>query len=98
MVRAIFYLHMLGWTPGAEGLMSRTRPPTISIAEFLEGRPQRHEKVLKSTKTSGEVELDAAAYQKTLDEVGRGVLRGPFDATSKLPFEEVALVPRRGIW
>ena len=38
------------------------------------------------------------SYSKTLEETEKGVLRGPFFSRSELPWQDVALVPRHGIW
>ena len=88
---------MLDWAPGAEGLMSRTKPPQCSMQDFLDTRVERNEKILKSTKASGDAKLDAEAYAKTIAETERGVLLGPFGSIEEVPFDDMALVPRHGI-
>lgn len=91
-------LPMLGWAPAAEGLVARTRPPKISVEEFLEERDQRNEKLIAATKASGDNRLDEKAYSKTMAEAQRGVLRGPYESLMEVPYEKVAVVPRHGIW
>ena len=45
-----------------------------------------------------DTELDSETFKKTMAEVDRGVLKGPFRARDELPFEEIAVLPRHGIW
>ena len=61
-------LPMLGWTPGAEGLMQRVRPPSQSVDEFLRDREDRNQKVLTPAKPSGDAALDDEAMAKTMAE------------------------------
>jgi hypothetical protein len=89
---------MLGWTPSAEGLLERVKVPATSVAAFIEGRSERNEKILRSIKASGDAKLDLETLEKTLAEVEKGVLKGPFESMQQLPFTEMALVPRHGIW
>ena len=42
--------------------------------------------------------MDEEAYKKTMAEVDRGVLRGPYIALNEAPFDDAALVPRHVIW
>ena len=91
-------LSMIGWAPPADGLMERMRKPETSIEDFLAGREARNAKILKAMKSSGDAELDTEAYKKTLEEKERGVLCGPYASMEELPFTDVALVPRHGIW
>ena len=91
-------LPMLGWAPGADGLMPRLKPPLQSVEEFLQSREERNEKILNSIKASTDTELQAEAFRKTTDEVERGVLVGPYMAVEDIPLPDVALVPRHGIW
>ena len=91
-------LPMLGWAPVAEGLMERVREPECSVDQFLEEREDRNERLLNAIKQSSDPELDEAAYSKTLEETEKGVLPGPFFSRSELPWQDVALVPRHGIW
>ena len=89
---------MIGWAPAAEGLMERTKPPEMTIDEFLAGRVARNAKLLAKVKASMDTELDSETFKKTMAEVDRGVLKGPFRARDELPFEEIAVLPRHGIW
>ena len=66
--------------------------------EFLGERRQRNEKLTASTKASGDAKLDEETYKKTMAEVERGVLRGPYNALNEMPFDDVALILRHGIW
>ena len=41
--------------------MARTRPPKVTVDEFLGGRQQRNEKLTAATKASGDLKLDEEA-------------------------------------
>ena len=91
-------LPMLGWAPGADGLMERVRCPQMPMHEFMKGRDERNRRIIAKTGPSGDAALDAEAFKKTLTEVERGVLAGPYASTDDLPFSDFAVVPRHGIW
>ena len=91
-------LPMLGWSPAADGLMARTRETVCPASDFLLGRAHRNNKLLASTKASGDDKLDEETYAKTMVETERGVLLGPYSSLSEVPLGNVALVPCHGIW
>ena len=78
--------------------MNRTKPPQCSMQDFLDTRVERNEKILKSTKASGDAKHDEEACAKTIAETERGVLLGPFGSFQEVPFDDMELVPRHGIW
>jgi hypothetical protein len=78
-------LPMLGWAPGAEGLMARMRHPTMTLDEFLAGRLERNEKLVKKTRASGDDELDAETYDKTVNKMERGGALWPFHLRRRNP-------------
>ena len=78
--------------------MQRVRPPSQWMDEFLRGREDRNLKLLSSAKPSRDAELDEEAMSKTMAEVDRGVLKGPYRSLQDVPLDDVALVPRHGIW
>ena len=47
---------------------------------------------------SGDLELDALAYKKSVDEHKRGVLLGPYRTLGEVPVSAPCLVPRHGLW
>ena len=61
-------LPMIGWSPPADGLMERVRPPENSISEFLAEGESRNAKILRSAKSTGDDELDKEAYKKTISD------------------------------
>ena len=71
-------LPLLGWTPPARGIMSRRREPECSVAEFLDGRTEGNSNLIQRLISSGDKEVDSAAFQKTLEEVKASVLEGPY--------------------
>lgn len=91
-------LPMMGRSPAAEGLMKRVRLPERTMSDFMDGRMQCNQKLLSATESSGDAELDNEAYSKTMAEVERGVLKGPFHILEEIPLDDVALVPRHGLW
>ncbi len=54
--------------------------------------------VLESIHSSSDIDLDMAAIEKTIDEMGRGVLVGPFEVGEVLAIGLACYLPRRGIW
>ena len=74
---------MVGWAPPADGLMERTRPPKLSVDDFIDGRVDRNAKIVSKIKASKDNALDEVTFKKTMDEVERGVLRGPYTSTSE---------------
>ena len=78
--------------------MGRTRPPKISVDEFMRDRTQRNAKITAATKSSGDDILEKESYEETILEVQRRILQGPYDSLDAVPFDNVALVPRHGIW
>ena len=78
--------------------MDRVRQPEMSIGEFVSSSPLRNERLLATVKASGDEELDAETFKKTLAEVDRGVIKGPFKSLDEVPYSHVALLPRHGIW
>ena len=81
---------MLGWAPAANGLMGRARLPKLSVEEFMGDRSQRNAKITAATKSSGDDIIDEEAYEKTILQVQRGVLQGPYDSFEAVPFDSVA--------
>ena len=91
-------LPMLGQSAPVRGLLPRHRQQTTPIAEWETQRVTRNAKIVASVTASSDPSLDAAAFQKSLDEKARGVLRGPFEVNADLGIGDISLVPRRGIW
>jgi hypothetical protein len=85
---------MLGWAPVAEGLMERSKPPEVAVEDFLDDRHVRNAKILKKMKASKDVELDTETFTKTMAEVERGVLIGPFK--SKASYRSMTSLSSRG--
>ena len=71
-------LPMIGWAPAADGLMERVKQPEFSVDEFLSDREDRNRRLVEATKASSDPELDDAAYTKTIVEMEKGVLKGPY--------------------
>ena len=91
-------LPMLGWTPAATGLLPRISGPQMTIQEWEDHRDERNAKILRSLGPSGDDELDKKTYEISCEERALGVMEGPFQSLADLPFSEVGIVPRKGIW
>ena len=91
-------LPLLGASDPVCGMMPRTVQASCSTADFTATHTEQCERVLRRVVPSGDVELDARAYKKSVDEHKRGVLLGPFRTLSEVPVVEPCLVPRHGLW
>ena len=91
-------LPMLGQAAPVRGLMQRYHPPLASIAQWESDRVARNKTVLDSIRSSRDIDLDRAAFEKSLAERDRGVLLRPFEVGEDLGIGDVCYVPRRGIW
>ena len=79
-VGLVLGLPMLGQAAPIRGLMRRYSPPLASIAKWEDGRAARNKAVLETVHSSRDVDLDMAAFEKSLAERDSGVLLGPFEA------------------
>ena len=91
-------LPMIGWARRAPTMQPREVFPTSSVENFLDSSMARNAKLLARIGPSGDQALDIGAWQKTMDEVAWGVVEGPFFSVEDLPFGQVCIVPRHGIW
>ena len=57
---------MLGQVAPVRGLMRRYHPPLASIAQWGSGRVARNIAVLESIHSSSDIDLDIAAFEKSL--------------------------------
>ena len=78
--------------------MQRYHPPLASIAQWERGRVSCNICVLESIHSSSDMDLDKAAFDKSLAERDRGVLLGPFEVGEDFAIGDACHVPRRGIW
>ena len=69
-VGLVLGLPMLGQAAPVRGLMRRYHPPLASIALWENGRVARSTAVLESIHSSSDVDLDIAAFEKSLAEKG----------------------------
>lgn len=89
---------MFGWTFPAFGFMERVKPPTSTYETWKANRVERNVKIVARTRSSGDIELDTRAFQRTIDEVTAGVLIGPFFDLERVEFKEPCIAPRCGSW
>ena len=62
-------LPMLGWAPGADGLMDRIREPEMSVDEFVSSSADRNKRLLATVRASEDDELDTETFAKTMAEL-----------------------------
>ena len=62
----------------------------------MERRAEHNQRLLANAKLSGDEKLDVETYRKTVTEVERGVLVGPYTLEAEIPHDEIAVVPGMG--
>ncbi len=78
--------------------MQRDSPPEGNLTDWRSERPAINQRVLGRVRPSGDEVLDLESFGKSLQEVERGVLDGPFLNVTDLPYSDPTFVPRAGIW
>ena len=89
-------LPMLGQAAPARGLMRRYHLPLASIARWESGRVARNMAALESIHSSSDIDLDIAALEKPMVDIGRGVLLRLFEVAEDVVIGTACYVPRRG--
>jgi hypothetical protein len=89
---------MIGWTPGANGLMQRARLPVESIQEWRSRRVEGNTLLINRICSSGDQVVDDMAFTKTLEEERVGAIAGPYLSLVEVPVECPCVAPRTGIW
>ena len=90
-------LRAMGTMAPVPAMMIRVRSAECSIDDFWDARACRNEAVMRMVRPSGDHMLDALSMKKSLEEVDRGVLLGPWPVSSPLP-GNLAIARRAGIW
>ena len=90
-------LPMIGPTERAPGLMTRIRPAEVSVKTWSMDRLSNNMKAMSMVKPNDEASTDIASWDKSLAELKRGIIEGPFEM-EKVPFDNPVFVPRVGIW
>ena len=91
-------LPLVGPSDFVPGMLERFVPPEYSVQEFSDTWKAQNEKVYPRLGPSDDKELDRQAYSKTLQELERGVIRGPFRSIEALPMPDPCIIPRCGTW
>lgn len=91
-------LPMLGQAAPVRCLMRRYSLPLAPIAEWETYRLARNRAVIESFHSSRAIDLNRAAFEKSLAERDRGVIWGPFEVDEDLGLGLACYVIRRGIW
>ena len=91
-------LPMLGPADPVDAMMERYVPACQTVEQFAQGSQDQQRRVLSRVKPSGDDALDTAAYEKSRAEKARGVLDGPFRSLGEVPYSNVCVVPRHGVW
>ena len=72
-------LPTLGAADPVEGKMARDVPATCTVDEFASDWREQQKGVLCRVRPSGGHQLDRIAYDKSIQEVTRGVMDGPLE-------------------
>ena len=76
-------LPALGWAPRAPTLQFRFAAPEVEISELADGIEDHNASIIRSTRPSGDAELDWAAWEKTKKEVEADPIVGPLCPSRK---------------
>lgn len=90
-------LPMIGPTECAPGLMSRIRPAETSVKAWSGNRDKNNCKAISIIKPGEDPSIDVASWEKSLAELKRGIVEGPYELDS-VPFSNPTFVPRVCIW
>ena len=89
---------MLGQTGWVPGLLPRMRAAERTVSDFANEAPQQVGRLIARILDPPDAALSAASWQKTCDELQRGIALGPFDSLEDVPVANPAVVIRKGIW
>ena len=89
-------LPMTGWACPSIALPAKLTLPTATFQSISVVDPEHNAKIISSVKSTGDIDLDNASWDKSKKEFNVQTLRGPF-APEDLP-AGVRLLPRRPIW
>ena len=79
-------------------MLPRHREATSTIDGFMSDTERRNRRLIARLSSPKDEALAVKSWTKTEDEIKRGIAIGPFDSLEDLPFKEVAIVCRKGIW
>ena len=85
-------IHLAGTAPTVPSFDPCFKPAKVSTQELADSAKASRGAMLSSIRSSGDPEIDAAVFEKTLEELSCGWLAGPFEA-SDLPAD--AVISRR---
>ena len=85
-------IHLAGAAPTVPFFNPGFKPAKVSTRELADSAKASRGAVLSSIRSSGDPEIDAAVLEKTIEELSRGWLAGPFEveSASKLHTLDVA--------
>ena len=89
---------MLGHCDPVPWMLDRAVPQELSVDHLKAEWKSQQQRVLRRVGPSSDPALDAATFDISVAERDRGVLGGPFEKLEDLPYDDVCLVPRHGVW
>jgi hypothetical protein len=83
---------LTGWMRESGVFQKHLKPPVLSIHDVLSCARVSRVSVVSSASSSGDVDLDAAVWEATQEEISKGWIEGPFNLEA---LEENAIISRR---
>ena len=91
-------LPLMGPSDYVPGMLERFVSPEVSVHEFGSTWKAQNEMIVHRLCPSRDMALNAHTYAKTLEELKRGVIRGPFRSIEEIPATNPCIIPRCGTW
>ena len=94
----VFGLPIVGWAFPAPSQVPKETIPNRDVVDLWTNSATHNHHIRTSTQSSRDLELDAAAWQKTQDEIDKNMIVGPFMSPEEAGFTRFRSVRRFGIW
>ena len=87
----------LGEIPPTGAFRPERNEASMTLQEWMHNPRERNERMIGSVGSSGDINLDAEAWKKTMKELAKGYIRGPGEL-SELDLDKTCLTPRWPKW
>ena len=94
----VFGLPLVGWTQPAASQVEKLMIPERNPEDLWIDVDLHNARIISACMSSGDLELDSAAWQKTVDELNLNMVEGPFRSLGECGFGVARTVRRFGIW
>ena len=98
MIGLVLGLPALGWACRAPLMQVRFAPPLVQVAELSEKLDEHNRYILGRIIPSTDIELDKAAWAKSMTEVDKNFVVGPYRHIDQIPGGPIRLLRRFAIW